>query len=83
MGTNSHKNSAQLVTVGTDRLKERLNVLYAARRGQKDSGQAGVFDHLWDLKESAILEGKGSVEVPQSWLDELNDDTLTTDARSH
>ncbi len=82
MGTNSHKNSAQLVTVGTARLKERLNVLYAERRGQK-SNQAGVFDHLWDLKESAILEGKGSVEVPQSWLDELNDEDLSADARSH
>jgi len=83
MGTNSHKNSAQLVTVGTDRLKERLNILYAARRGQKLSGQNGVFDHLWDLKESAILEGKGSVEVPQSWLDELNDASLSSDTRSH
>lgn len=82
MGKNSHKNSAQLVTVGTDRLKERLNVLYAARRGQKIS-MDGVFDHLWDLKESAILEGKGSVEVPQSWLDELNDESLSSDARSH
>ena len=79
---NSHKNSAQLVTVGTARLKERLNVLYASRRGQKNDGQA-AFDHLWDLKESAILEGKGSVEVPQSWLDELNDDVLSADARSH
>lgn len=82
MGTNSHKNSAQLVTVGTARLKERLNVLYAERRGQK-SNHAGIFDHLWDLKESAILEGKGSVEVPQSWLDELNDEALSVDARSH
>ncbi len=82
MGTNSHKNSAQLVTVGTDRLKERLNVLYASKRGQK-AGQNGVFDHLWDLKESAILEGKGSVEVPQSWIDELADDLLSADARGH
>jgi len=82
MGTNSHKNSAQLVTVGTDRLKERLNVLYASKHGKK-AGQSGVFDHLWDLKESAILEGKGSVEVPQSWLDELNDELLSADARSH
>jgi len=82
MGNNSHKNSAQLVKVGTDRLKERLNVLYASRRGQKVA-QDGVFDHLWDLKESAILEGKGSVEVPQSWLDELNDEALSADARSH
>lgn len=82
MGTNSHKNSAQLVTVGTERLKERLNVLYSAKRGQK-SAQQGVFDHLWDLKESAILEGKGSVEIPQTWLDELNDDMLSSETRSH
>lgn len=83
MGTNSHKNSAQLVTLGTARLKERLNVLYAARRGQGKTKEHGVFDHLWDLKESALLEGKGTVDVPQSWLDELNDDMLSADARSH
>ncbi len=82
MGTNSHKNSAQLVTVGTDRLKERLNSLYASKRGQK-AEKAAAFDHLWDLKESAILEGKGSVEVPQSWIDELNDELLSADARGH
>lgn len=84
MGTTSHKNSAQLVSVGTEKLKQQLNVLYADRKNLPKLGNKAILEHLWDLKESAILEGKGSVDVPESWLNELNEELLkTTEARGH
>lgn len=61
---------AQLVTVATNNLRERLNKIYSAGRG--GSLQLNSFDQLWDLKEMALLEGKVSVEVPRTWLDELD-----------
>ncbi|MBC7999121.1 MAG: hypothetical protein IAF58_14320 [Leptolyngbya sp.] len=84
MGSTSHKNSAQLVSVGLDKLKQQLNVLYADRNNLPRLGNKAILEHLWDLKESAILEGRGSVDVPESWLNELNDElSKSTDARGH
>lgn len=71
MGSSSHKHASQTVSVGLDNLKEKLNVLYKMRRTQPEAGPE-AFDHLWDLKELAIVEGRSSVEVPKSWIDELN-----------
>ena len=60
----------QLVVVETTQLKERLNRLYTLRA--KKSAQTASFEHLWDLKELALLEGKSSIAVPSPWLDELD-----------
>jgi len=60
----------QLVTVETSTLKERLNSMYSAARAK--TAQLNGFGNLWDMKEKALLEGKGSLEVPQVWLDELD-----------
>lgn len=69
--TNTRQNM-QLVTVRTDHLRERLNKLYDAVRGNSGTyAYWGRFDYLWDLKELAVLEGKNAVQIPDSWLDEL------------
>jgi len=60
----------QLVVVETTQLKERLNQLYKMRANKPQ--QTASFEHLWDLKELALLEGKSSVEVPRPLLDELD-----------
>ncbi len=60
----------KLVVVETTHLKERLNRLYGVRT--RKSAQTASFEHLWDLKELALLEGKVAVEVPRPWLDELD-----------
>jgi hypothetical protein len=67
----------QLVIVETQALKERLNRLYQARV------EAKSFDHLWDLKELALLEGKISIEVPKPWLDELDGALASSGNRIH
>ena len=70
----------QLVTVDTKSLKERLNRLYDSMRHVscrsskgKELGQAGLFEYLWDLKEVALLQGKTEVEVPTTWIKELDE----------
>lgn len=74
MGSSPHKDASKVVSVGLDKLKEQLNVLYKMRKNSPcQQPDSGLFDHLWDLKELAILEGKSSVEVPKTWLDELNE----------
>ena len=68
---NSGNADGKLVTVATTNLKERLNKAYSATR--TGSLQVNSFEKLWDLKEMALLEGKPSIEVPRTWLDELED----------
>ena len=61
-----------LVTVPTNNLRDRLNRLYDAVRGNpRTHTMWGRFDYLWDLKELAVLEGRNSVQIPDHWLDEL------------
>jgi hypothetical protein len=69
--TNARKQDLgeQLIIVETAALKERLNKVYKARSGKSEPKS---FDHLWDLKELALLEGKDSIEVPKPWLEELD-----------
>lgn len=57
----------QLITVETGILRDNLNRAYNASRTKTAS-----FDHLWDMKEMALLEGKKSIDVPRTWIDELN-----------
>jgi hypothetical protein len=71
MGSSLKKDGSEsLVTVTTSALKERLNQAYDANR--KKQTQLNNFDSLWDLKEKALLEGKKSIEVPQTWMEELD-----------
>ncbi len=67
----------KLVTVSTTDLKARLNRIYKGMR----SREAGRFDYLWDLKELALLEGRKSVDVPETWLDELESDYNRTNTQ--
>jgi hypothetical protein len=67
---NGGKAEDRLITVTTNTLKERLNKAYTDHRSR--STQIDSFERLWDLKEMALLEGKPSIEVPQTWLDELD-----------
>ena len=70
--SNSRENNggnAEVVTVTTNQLKDHLNKAYDVRR--KKIAQLNSFENLWDLKEKALLEGKPSVDVPRTWMDEL------------
>ncbi len=75
MGSTANSTTGlQLVTVSTSTLKDRLNRLYDTRKGQaKTISHSGLFEYLWDLKELALMERKSSVEVPSTWLDELEE----------
>jgi hypothetical protein len=62
----------KLVTVSTETLKQRLNQMYDAMRASSRLGaSSGLFEYLWDLKEVALLEKRGDVQVPNTWLEEL------------
>ena len=75
-------NVEQLISVNTDQLKYRLNRIYEKLHhdfrsaGQGEPAQQKMFEYLWDLKEMALLEGKASVQLPQTWLDELESRAL-------
>ncbi len=75
MGTSQYSGDLKLTTVATGQLKERLNKIYdAMRRGPGHAPNTGLFEHLWELKEMALLEGRSHVQVPGGWLDELEHD---------
>lgn len=82
---NSKSNTAvkesKLVSVTTDTLKARLNKFYDARRQSRDAAQEGLFEYLWDLKELALMEGRAEVQVPATWLEDLED--TSTSSRTH
>ena len=71
-----------MVTIETTNLKQRLNDAFVNLhgKGSPSSMHDANFDRLWDLKESAILEGKNTVELPGQWLSEL-DEIETTKQR--
>lgn len=81
---NSKSNTAvkesKLVSVTTDTLKARLNKFYDARIN-RDASQEGLFEYLWDLKELALMEGRAEVQVPATWLEDLED--TSTSSRTH
>jgi len=83
----SNPSGVQLVTVTTESLRERLNRMYDVMRARsRDMSGSGLFDYLWDLKELALIEGKQSVQLPITWLDELEhdySDVLTDSGRAH
>ncbi len=65
----------KLVAISTENLKDRLNEMYDAMRARPRAlSGTGMFEYLWDLKELALLEKRQSVQVPTTWLRELEDD---------
>ncbi len=56
-----------------------LNRLYGMYRTNQNAdrvrifpaGEEHLFDCLWDLKETAIMQGRTAVEMPEEWLKEL------------
>jgi hypothetical protein len=60
----------KFVSVEIDSLRDRLNKLY---NGRLTLANQGPFEYLWDLKEKALMEGSKIVDVPSTWLDDLED----------
>ncbi len=71
----SDKIEKSMITIETSSLKKRLNDAFVTLhgKGHPSAMHDANFDRLWDLKESAILEGKSTVELPGQWLNELDD----------
>jgi DNA phosphorothioation-dependent restriction protein DptG len=65
-----------VVSMQTSQLKEKLNQVFngihARQTGSRAIARDAAFDKLWDLKESAILEGRKTVELPKQWVAELD-----------
>ena len=79
MGASKKNSDNELVKVETDVLRERLNTLFQNRSSHGyhlgkpgGAGSESIFEHLWDLKEKALLDRKTTIEVPQTWLDSLD-----------
>jgi hypothetical protein len=74
-----------IVSMQTSQLKEKLNQVFNGIHGRQTGSRAiprdAAFDKLWDLKESAILEGRATVELPSQWVAEL-DQAVNQCARS-
>lgn len=63
-----------IISIETTSLKKRLNDAFVTLHGKGGHAKHDPnFDRLWDLKESAILEGKKTVELPGQWLTELDE----------
>jgi hypothetical protein len=76
--SSSNSVDVELITVSTETLRQRLNGMYdAMRNNNRFTANAGLFEYLWDLKELALLEGRGSVQVPTTWLDQLEQEFIT------
>ncbi len=82
MARTSKRDSSELVKIEVDNLKQSLNHAYKTRKNNRNIlSHDGLFEYLWDLKEKALIEGQKSVEIPTSWLEELDSDLLK--ARRH
>jgi hypothetical protein len=73
MDASKKAKSDSLVSIETSTLKDRLNQVYKNRHLLAHSPE---FDSLWDLKEKALLEKRSTIEVPDTWLNELQDEHL-------
>jgi len=77
MGSSHNMGDLKLVTVSTEALKDKLNQIYDAMRARPRATTGnGLFEYLWDLKELALMEGRNSVQVPNTWLQELDEGCL-------
>lgn len=81
---NAPCNEGELVKVDLSKLQSGLNKIFA-RQNRKELNKIyqDDFDYLWDLKELAILEKKQIVEVPGTWLSEMDNALASLDERSH
>lgn len=74
-GEGSKTNPLKMAEVSTDNLRQKLNDIYACLRNKPCVViNPGLFEYLWDLKELALLEGRTSIEVPTTWLKELEEE---------
>lgn len=64
-------NHESTASIQTRQLHQRLNGLYSKLRDASSERRRLQFDVLWDLKELALLEQRQLVEIPATWLDEL------------
>lgn len=74
----------KMVTMETNLFKDRLNRVYDRMRHGSQSrslSQNEFFEYLWDLKETALVEGKPSLELPQTWLEKLEQEETSTPVR--
>ncbi|MCW5824646.1 MAG: hypothetical protein KIT34_17745 [Cyanobacteria bacterium TGS_CYA1] len=77
-------NETELVKVDIATLQDNLNKLFARQNRRKMSKlYQDDFDYLWDLKELALLEKKQLVEVPGTWLSEMDLALRDLNERSH
>ncbi len=77
-------NETELVKVDLATLQNNLNKLFASKnRRQLSRIYQDDFDYLWDLKELALLEKKQLVEVPGTWLSEMDLALRDLNERSH
>jgi len=79
---NGNVRAEKMVTLNTDLFKDRLNRVYDRLRHGNQSrslSQSEFFEYLWDLKETALVEGTPSLELPQTWLEKLEqeEDAIT------
>lgn len=79
-------NETKLVQVDIATLQDGLNKLFA-RQNRRELNKNKIyqddFDYLWDLKELALLEKKQLVEVPGTWLSEMDMALRDLNERSH
>lgn len=62
---------SNLTSLPTAQLRDRLNRIYDFMRGNRSDSCLNRFDYLWDLKELAVSEGRNTVQIPDTWLEEL------------
>ncbi len=76
----------KMVTMDTDLFRDKLNRVYDRIRhstASRNLSQNDFFEYLWDLKEKALMEGKSSLELPQNWLDKLEEEEFSMKVRGH
>ncbi len=81
---NGDVRAEEMVTLETDLFRDRLNRVYDRMRHGSQSrnlSQSEFFEYLWDLKERALVEGKPSLELPQTWLEKLEQEEATGSIR--
>jgi hypothetical protein len=64
------------VRIATSQLKQKLNAMYVRKHVKKNGTLEPAFEKfndLWDLKELALLERRESVDVPESWVAQMDE----------
>ncbi|MBX9673527.1 MAG: hypothetical protein K2X70_08805 [Candidatus Obscuribacterales bacterium] len=69
-----NQSKSHMIAVDTQALKDKLNARFTLMHQGGGSLNTGLFNHLWDLKEKALMEHERQVKVPSDWLSELDFD---------